>query len=86
MIGIFVVVFSIQVGTLAAPDSIPQLSLAEALQLSAQLDPNYVAALNRIGDAAWASRAANFAFFTPSLSVSSSAVQFSKPFFNIGTG
>jgi len=86
MIGIFVAVFSFQVGTLAAPDSIPQLSLAEALQMSAQLDPNYVAALNLIGDAEWASRAANFAFFTPSLSVSSSAIQFSKPFFNIGTG
>lgn len=86
MIGIFLAVFSIQISTLAPPDSVPQLSLAEALQMSAQLDPNYVAALNRIGNAEWASRAAMFAFFTPFLNVSSTTTKASSPFFNIGTG
>jgi outer membrane protein len=86
MIGIFLAVFTFQVGALAPPDPVPQLSLAEALQMSAQLDPNYVAALNRIGNAEWASRAATFAFLTPFLNISSTTTKASSSFFNVGTG
>jgi outer membrane protein TolC len=86
MIGLAVIFMGLQMGVQVAPDSIPQITLEEALRLSAQVDPDYIAALNRIGDAEWASRAATFAFVTPSLNVSTSATQYSSEFFNIGTG
>ena len=88
MIGLLIAAISLQVATPAVvpTDTIPEITLAEALQLSAQLDPDYVAALNRIGDAEWAKRASDFAFVTPNINVSSSVTKFSSDFFNIGTG
>lgn len=86
MIAVVLAVLGMQAGFQQKADSIPQVTLSEALQISAQLDPNYVAALNQIGDAEWASRAATLAFFTPFLNVSSSATKYSSEFFNIGTG
>ena len=83
---VFVVAMVLQLPQAAAQDSVPQVSLAEALQLAAQLDPDYVAAIGQIGDARWAHRAARLAFFTPTLSASTSATKFSSEFFNIGTG
>jgi outer membrane protein TolC len=71
---------------LVAQDSIPQVTLEEALQRAAQLDPNYVSALGDIGDATWGHRAARLAFFTPNVTASTSASKFSTEFFNIGTG
>lgn len=72
--------------TAAVKDSVPQVTLSEALQRAAQLDPNYVAALGQIGDARWAHRAARLAFYTPNVSATTSATKFSSEFFNIGTG
>src|SRR5204862_1562251 len=55
------------------PDTLPQVTLREALQRAAQLDPNYVAALGQVGNAAWARRNAFAAFILPAVTVSVNA-------------
>jgi outer membrane protein len=75
-------------GTVGAlqQDSLPRVTLEEALERAAQVDPNYVAATRQIADAAWSRRAAIAAFIVPSVSSQMSATKFSSAFFNIGTG
>ncbi len=46
----------------ALQDSIPVVSLAEALRLATKLDPNYVAALGQVKNSEWGRRAAISAF------------------------
>src|SRR6266496_2862246 len=53
----------------AATDSLPQITLREALQRASQLDPNYVAALGQVDNAAWARRNAFAVFVLPSATV-----------------
>ncbi len=83
---------ALQVGTLPSPvseaqvDTVPVITLTEALRRASRLDPNYVASLGNVGDAAWGRRAARLAFVLPSVQVQSSATRFSTEFFNIGTG
>lgn len=67
-------------------DTIPQVTLEEALRAAARLDPNYVAALGQIGDAGWVRRSAYAVFVLPSVSISTSLTKASEPFFNLGTG
>ncbi len=67
-------------------DSLPQITLEQALMLSANLDPDYVAATRQIADAAWSRRAAITAFIVPAVSTQLTATQYSEAFFNIGTG
>ena len=57
----------------AVQDSLPQVTLREALQRAAQLDPNYVAALGQVDNAVWARRNAFAAFILPAVSVSVTA-------------
>ena len=45
-------------GTVPAADTVPQISLAEAIRRSARLDPDYVEALGDIQNAEWGRRAA----------------------------
>jgi len=52
-----------------AADSLPQVTLAEALQRAARLDPDYVAALGQVDNAAWARRNAFAVFLLPSVTV-----------------
>lgn len=66
-------------------DTIPVVSLAEALESAAHVDPNYVAALRQVGDAAWVRRSAWSAFLLPSVNFQWSLAQFSPEQFNIGT-
>lgn len=66
-------------------DTIPVVSLAEALESAAHVDPNYVAALRQVGDAAWVRRSAWSAFLLPSVNFQWSLSQFSPEQFNIGT-
>ena len=66
-------------------DTIPVVSLAEALESAAHVDPNYVAALRQVGDAAWVRRSAWSAFLLPSVNCQWSLAQFSPEQFNIGT-
>ncbi len=67
-------------------DSLPMVTLDEALRRSSQLDPNYVSALGQVGNAAWGRRSARLAFILPSIQAQASDTRFSTEFFNIGTG
>lgn len=69
----------------AAADS-ARISLAEALNRAARLDPGYVAALGTVDNAAWGRRAAIVAFVLPSVTVSSDYTRYSRDIFNVGTG
>ncbi|HEY5987214.1 MAG TPA: hypothetical protein VIV12_12695, partial [Streptosporangiaceae bacterium] len=67
-------------------DSLPAVTLAEALQRAAKLDPNYVRALGAVDNAAWARRAAWSAMVLPSLNVSTDYTEFTIQQFNVGIG
>jgi outer membrane protein len=69
----------------ARADSLPVVTLREALRRATNLDPNYVAALGRIDNAGWARTAAITAFVVPSVTLSASGQRFTSEFFNIGT-
>ena len=70
----------------AAVDTLPRVTLAEALQRATRLDPNYVASLGQIDNAAWSRRAAYLAFILPSITAQGSYQISSTPSFNVGTG
>jgi outer membrane protein TolC len=69
-----------------AADTLPRITLTEALTRAARLDPNYVRALGAVDNAAWARRAAMSAMILPSVSVGSDYTSFSTSQFNVGTG
>lgn len=71
---------------IAAADSIPRITLDEAVRRSARNDPAYVAAEGAVGSAVWVRRASRYNLFLPSLSANSDASRFSTPVFNLGTG
>lgn len=77
---------SAPMGPQDTPDTLPQISLDEALRAAARLDPNYVAALGQVENAEWVRRSAYSVFILPSVSISTSLTRASQPFFNIGTG
>jgi outer membrane protein TolC len=54
-------------------DSLPRVSLTDALQRAAKLDPFYVAALGAVDNAAWARRNAFAVFVLPSVSIGTAA-------------
>lgn len=68
-----------------APDSLPRITLAEALQHAARLDPNYVAALGQVDNAAWARRNAFALFILPSVTLQADATHTNPPGFNFVT-
>ncbi|HJU91231.1 MAG TPA: TolC family protein [Gemmatimonadaceae bacterium] len=69
-----------------ATDSLPRITLDEALRRSLRSDPEYVAAEGAVGSASWARRAAWSAMFLPTINATSNASKFSTPQFNFGTG
>src|SRR5881398_2634323 len=56
--------------TATAPDSVPTVTLSEALRRATGLDPNYVAAVGQVDNAAWARRSAFSVFVLPSMTLS----------------
>src|SRR5687767_11780483 len=70
----------------AISDAAPAVTLAEARRRAASVDPDAVAARNRIGTAAWQRRAALADVLTPNLTAGGNYTHFSEPFFNFGTG
>ncbi|HZE74680.1 MAG TPA: TolC family protein [Gemmatimonadales bacterium] len=68
-----------------AQQTIPTVTLAQALRRATQLDPDYVRALGQVDNAEWGRRAARLAFLVPSLSAQLDATKYSAEFFNIGT-
>jgi len=66
-------------------DSLPRVTLAEALQRASRLDPSYVAALGQVDNAVWARRNAFSVFVLPSITLSTTATRNTPKFFNFGT-
>ena len=71
-------------GSDAAPltDSVPRITLAEAIRRSTRFDPDYVRALGQMDDAEWGRRAAILAFVVPSLQVGLNETKYNQAFFN----
>lgn len=67
-------------------DTLPVVTLPEAIERAARLDANYVRALGGVSSAEWGRRAARLAFVLPSITVSTDLTKYSTGFFNIGTG
>ncbi len=74
-----------QVPQVAQADTLPQVTLAEALTEATRYDPNYVQAAGFVADATWVRRAAMLVFVLPSISVSADVTGFTTPSFNVGT-
>jgi outer membrane protein TolC len=70
----------------AAGDSIPSYTLAQALERATRLNPDYVQAMGRLGEAEWSRTAARLAFIVPAVNLTMDATRYSTAFFNIGTG
>ncbi len=68
--------------SISATDSIPRITLTEAVRLSSRFDPDYVRALGQIDNAEWGRRAAMLAFFIPSLDLGLDQTKYSESFFN----
>ena len=69
----------------ATQDSLPTVTLPEALRRATGLDPNYVAAIGQVDNAVWARRSAFAVFIVPAVSLTADATRYSSPTFNIGT-
>ena len=67
----------------APTDSLPQVTLTEALQRAAQLDPNYVAALGQVDNAVWARRNAFAVFILPSVTIGTQMQWQNPPGFSV---
>jgi len=65
----------------APQDTVPVVTLADALQRAARLDPNYVAAAGQVGPAEWARRAAFTVFIVPAVTLSTTATRTEGKFF-----
>jgi len=70
----------------SAADSLPRITLAEALAQGVRLSPDYVQSIGAINTAEWSRRAATLAFVVPSVTAITDYSLFSTPQFNIGTG
>jgi outer membrane protein TolC len=70
------------VDSIPVQDSVPRITLKEAIQRSAQLDPDYVRALGQIDNAEWGRRAAMLAFLVPSVELGLNETKYSQGFFN----
>ncbi|MEP7226095.1 MAG: TolC family protein [Gemmatimonadales bacterium] len=71
-----------RVNSIPGADSIPRVTLAEAVRLSSRFDPDYVRAVGQIDNAEWGRRAAMLAFFVPSVNLSLDETKYSQSFFN----
>jgi len=67
----------------ASGDSLPRVTLREALQRAAQLDPNYVAALGQVDNAVWARRNAFAVFILPSVTIGTQMQWQNPPGFSV---
>lgn len=69
-----------------AQDTMPVVTLEEALRESVRLDPDYVQAVGQLDNAEWGRRAALLVFLLPSLTASAEYSEFSTSQFNVGVG
>src|SRR5437762_7946863 len=68
-----------------AVDSLPIVTLPEALRQATGLDPNYVAAIGQVTNAAWARRSAFSVFILPSITLNTEAARSNPLSFNFVT-
>src|SRR2546426_6557935 len=68
-----------------AVDSLPIVTLPEALRRATGLDPNYVAAIGQVTNAAWARRSAFSVFILPSITLNTEAARSNPLSFNFVT-
>ncbi|MGH7540428.1 MAG: TolC family protein, partial [Gemmatimonadota bacterium] len=73
-------------GAAQETEPLETVTLEEAIRRATRFDPEYVAALGRIDNAAWARRAAISQFVLPAIDATASYTEFSSEFFNVGTG
>ncbi len=66
----------------APDDSLPSVTLAEALRRATGLDPNYVAAIGQVDNAVWARRSAFSVFVLPSVTLGLNAQRSNPPGFS----
>ncbi|HEX5004362.1 MAG TPA: TolC family protein [Gemmatimonadales bacterium] len=66
-------------------DTIPQVTLPEALREATRFDPNYVQAAGFVAEATWVRRAAMLVFVLPSITASADFTGSTTPSFNFGT-
>jgi outer membrane protein len=71
---------------IAAGDSLPRITLEEALRRAVRLDPRYITARGAVDNAVWNRRAAWSAIVTPFVRVGGDFTRCSQPCFNLGTG
>lgn len=69
----------------SAQDSLPVVTLADALQRAARLDPSYVSAAGQVNSAEWARAAAFTVFVVPAVTLSANKTHYWPPFFNFAT-
>src|SRR5919197_6774716 len=69
----------------APADSLPRVTLRDALRRATGLDPSYVAAIGQVDNAAWARRSAFAVFVLPSVTLSTDVTHSNPPGFNFVT-
>ena len=72
----------LRVDSIPGTDSIPRITLSQAVRLASKFDPDYVRALGQIDNAEWGRRAAMLAFFIPSVELGLDQTKYSESFFN----
>jgi outer membrane protein TolC len=80
-------VLALQAAPAAPPgDTLPRVTLEQAIQRATRLDPDYVRAMGQVDNAEWGRRAAFAVFVLPAITASIDATKYSTEFFNVGTG
>jgi len=81
---VIALLFAVQAGL--GQDSLPRITLAEALDRAVRLDPNYVRVVGTVDNAVWARRAALTAMIFPSITASTDYAAYTIDQFNVGIG
>jgi len=76
---------ALQTAVAPAGDSLPQITLRDALQRAAQLDPRYIAAVGQIDNAEWGRRNAFAVFILPSITLNADIARQRPEGFNFVT-
>ena len=77
----------LSVMTSAVPaDTLPVVTLAEALDAALAVSPDYVRSIGQLENAEWARRAAKLTFFLPNITANASYQELSTSQFNVGIG
>lgn len=72
--------------TAAGPDSIPVVTLAQALEAGLAVSPDYVRSVGQLENADWGRRAAKLTFLIPTITANASYQELSTSQFNVGIG